>query len=430
MNVTRIAIATVFVVLCAGAGFWFASEPEMPVLSAAARQKPMVEIGPNVIQHGAQLVALADCAVCHSAKGGALLAGGLKLQTPFGAIYSTNITPDDETGIGTWSLDAFKRAMRNGVSRDGHLLYPAFAYQHFTRSRDADIADIYAYLMSRPPVHAIAPDNHLIFALNIRPLLAGWNLLFLHPGEVPADPAQSAEWNRGRYLVDGLGHCGACHSPLNLLGAEKAGQAFAGGSIDGWDAPALTRLSGAPVPWTQTQLVAYLQTGLASEHGAAAGPMRSVSRELAEAPRGDVEAMAAYLLSLQNPASPMRTAVEQANPVIAPSQQRAHALFVGACAACHEAGAPMSAMGGRPSLARGTAINADNPNNTVRMILDGNGWQGSDAAHFMPAFADSLTDTQIADLAHYLRARYSAQRPWNSVDETSVAKIRKETPTP
>lgn len=428
MNVLTIAIAAAVVVLGVSVAFWIASEPEIPMLTAAARQQPVFEVDQKLIEHGAQLVALGDCAVCHTAKGGDLFAGGLKLNTPFGAIYSTNITSDDETGIGTWSPDAFKRAMRNGVSRDGHLLYPAFPYQHFTHTSDADIADIYAYLMSRPGVHAVAPENQLIFPLNIRPLIAAWNLLFLNAGEVPADASRDAQWSRGRYLVEGLGHCGACHSPLNLLGAEKKSHAFAGGEIDGWEAPALNKLSQAPTPWTQSQLVDYLHTGLASQHGAAAGPMRAVSEELADAPREDVEAMAIYVMSLQKTASPV--AAFTTHMAVTPAMNDAQALFSGACAGCHEDGAPMTSIGGRSSLSQSSSINADNPTNTLRMILEGNGWQGSGAAHFMPAFADSLTDKQIAELGNYVRARYSVRAPWTSLDNGAVTKLRKETPTP
>lgn len=428
MNVTMIANVAVGVVLCVVVGFWIAAKPEIPMLSAAARLKPVFEVNHNSIQHGAQLVALGDCAVCHTAKGGELFAGGLKLDTPFGAIYSTNITPDDDTGIGTWSPDAFTRAMRKGVARDGHLLYPAFPYQHFTRTSSGDIADIYAYLMSRPAVRSVAPVNGLYFPLNVRPLIGFWNLLFLHSREVPADATQSVEWNRGRYLAEGLGHCGACHSPLNLLGAEKKDRAYDGGSIDGWEAPALNQLSSAPVPWTQSQLVDYLRTGLASEHGAAAGPMRPVSEQLGNAPREDAEAMAVYLLSLQQPAT--KHSLRTANLDIAPPLKGAQTLFAGACAACHEDGAPMSSIGGRPTLAYSTSVNADRPTNTIRIMLEGNAWQGSESAHFMPAFADTLTDTQIAELANYLRARYSNQAPWADLDSSAVAKARKETPTP
>jgi mono/diheme cytochrome c family protein len=425
MNRERVAISAVLVVVGIGlAGLLIASQPAIPPLPSAEPQSA----DQPAITRGARLAAVGDCSVCHTAKGGKTLAGGLKLNTPFGAIYSTNITPDRDTGIGTWSADAFKRAMREGVSRDGHLLYPAFPYQHFTQIRDSDLSDLYAYLMSRYPVQAVTPGNHLVFPLNFRPLIAGWNLLFLTKGERSAEPTRNAEWNRGRYLVDGLGHCAACHSPINRFGAEKGGQAFSGGSIDGWDAPALTRLSEAPTPWTHEQLVSYLRTGLASEHGAAAGPMRPVTIELADAPTTDVEAIATYLMSLHTQASP--APVQTQAPQAPALDSSAQALFTGACAACHGAGSPMSVLGARPSLVHSTSVNADSPNNTIRMILEGNGWDGSQAAHFMPAFGDALTDTQVAELAHYLRAQFSTGAPWSSLDGNVVARIRKETPAP
>ncbi|MDB6143094.1 MAG: hypothetical protein JWP80_2138 [Pseudomonas sp.] len=423
MNRGRVAIAALLVVACIGiAGVLLASQPAIPPLTGPEPHTA----DQQAVKRGARLAAVGDCMVCHTTQGGKPLAGGLKLNTPFGAIYSTNITPDRDTGIGMWSSAAFRRAMRDGVSRDGHLLYPAFPYQHFTQTSDSDIADLYAYLMSRNPVQAVAPANQLIFPLNFRPLVAGWNLLFLNKGERSADPAQNAEWNRGRYLVEGLGHCGACHSPINKLGAEKGGQAFAGGSIDGWDAPALTRLSGAPTPWTHDQLVSYLRTGMATDHGAAAGPMRPVTIELADAPTTDVEAIATYLMSLQTQALPAPVQAQHPSS-INPSAQ---ALFTGACAACHGVGSPMSVSGSRPSLAQGTTVNADNPNNTIRMILDGNGWDGSRATHYMPAFAGALTDTQVAELANYLRALFSTRASWASLDGNTVARIRKENPAP
>lgn len=206
---------------------------------------------------GARIVALGDCVVCHTSKGGAPFAGGLPLATPFGTIYATNITPDTDTGIGNWSEDAFKRAVRHGISRDGHQLYPAFPYIHFTRMSDHDISAAYAYLMSRDAVHATTPDNKLIFPLNFRPLVAFWNVLFLRAGEHTADPTKDAEWNRGRLLVDGLGHCASCHSPLNPIGGEKLGRAFDGGVVDGWEAPPLNALASAVKPWTQDQLVQH-----------------------------------------------------------------------------------------------------------------------------------------------------------------------------
>ncbi|KGM30007.1 c-type cytochrome, partial [Inquilinus limosus] len=172
----------------------------------------------ETIERGRQLAALGDCAVCHTGPDGVVNAGGHAMVTPFGTVISTNITPDPETGIGAWSYTAFERAMRQGISRDGHHLYPAFPYPHFTRIADADMQALYAYLMAQPAVRSTPPKTALPFPLNLRPLMAGWNALFLRQGELRPEPAQSAEWNRGRYLVEGLGHCSACHSPRNAAG--------------------------------------------------------------------------------------------------------------------------------------------------------------------------------------------------------------------
>ncbi|MFM0597715.1 c-type cytochrome [Paraburkholderia dilworthii] len=372
---------------------------------------------------GARVVALGDCIVCHTAKGGKPFAGGLPLATPFGTIYATNITPDPETGIGNWSLDAFTRAVRHGVARDGHLLYPAFPYIHFTRMSDHDVAAAYAYLMTREPVHATAPANDLIFPLNFRPPLAFWNVLFLRPGEQQPDASKDAQWNRGKLLVDGLGHCASCHSPLNAIGGEKLGHAFDGGVVDGWEAPALNALGAAPKPWTQQQLVTYLRTGRAGEHGAAAGPMLPVTRDLATVPEEDVQAIASYILSIQKPQPALANVAAQG--ATSPGAQRGALLFAASCAQCHGPAAPMQSIGERPTLAFSTAINATTPRNTAQMILSGNGWQGEDSMNYMPAFSEVYSDQQIADLASYVRAAYSQRGPWQDVEAT-VAKVRKE----
>ncbi|EHP38988.1 gluconate 2-dehydrogenase (acceptor) [Cupriavidus basilensis OR16] len=351
---------------------------------------------------GARVVALGDCAVCHTARGGQPFAGGLPLVTPFGTIYSTNITPDAQTGIGSWSLEAFARAMRRGIARDGHQLYPAFPYIHFTNP----------------------PANALIFPLNFRPLVAFWNVLFLRPGETQHDPAQDEAWNRGRLLVDGLGHCAACHSPLNAIGGEKLGRAFDGGEVDNWEAPPLNRLAGGPVPWTKAQLATYLRTGVSGAHGAAAGPMLPVTLELATVPEADVDAIATYLMSLHKPA-PAPTVMPVSAAVANPSAiARGAALFSGACAACHGTGAPMQSVGARPSLASSSALQAGTPRNAIQMMLQGVAWNGEDAMHYMPAFAQAFDDQQLADLAAYLRATYARQPPWAGVQDT-VATLRK-----
>lgn len=376
---------------------------------------------------GARIVALGDCIVCHTAKGGQPFAGGLPLATPFGTIYATNITPDVETGIGNWSLAAFTRAVRYGVARDGHLLYPAFPYIHFTRMSDRDISAAYAYLMTREPVNSTTPANDLIFPLNFRPLLAFWNVLFLHPGERAADVSQDASWNHGKRLVDGLGHCASCHSPLNAIGGEKSGRAFDGGIVDGWQAPALNALGSAPKPWTREQLVMYLRSGRAGEHGAAAGPMLPVTRDLATVPEEDVQAMAAYILSMQKPQSAIASASAgaAARDDTSPAAQRGALLFRASCAQCHGPSAPMQSIGERPTLALSTALNAATPRNAVQTILSGNGWHGEDSMNYMPAFSGIYDDQQIADLASYIRATYSQRGPWQEVEAT-VAKVRQE----
>ncbi|WLH38432.1 cytochrome c [Pseudomonas sp. FP2196] len=211
------------------------------------------------LQRGARVVEAGDCAVCHTRPGGQYLAGGLPLETPFGTLYSTNITPDPQTGIGQWSLPAFERAMREGIARDGHFLYPAFPYVHYWRMSTRDIADAYAYLMSGPAVDSPARQNRMNFPMNIRPLVSFWNLLFLHAKPLMPVAQQSDAWNRGRYLVEGPGHCAGCHSPLNLIGAEKSGERLAGGAVDGWDAPSLLGMARRVNPWSSEQLERYLR---------------------------------------------------------------------------------------------------------------------------------------------------------------------------
>ena len=252
------------------------------------------------IDRGKQLAALGDCMVCHTAENGIVNAGGRPLETPFGTIHSTNITPDVATGIGAWSYPAFERAMREGIHRDGRHLYPAFPYTHFAKATDADLQALYAFLMAQAPVKVETPKNELAFPFNLRPLLAGWNALFHQADTFKPDPSKSELWNRGAYLVEGLGHCSACHSPRNALGAEKANAYLAGGTAEGWEAPPLTSLSHAPIPWSENELFAYLRTGESRFHGVAAGPMAPVVKELAAMPEQDIRAMAHYLASFND----------------------------------------------------------------------------------------------------------------------------------
>ena len=371
---------------------------------------------PEQVKLGAELAAVGDCAVCHTATNGQPFAGGRGVPTPFGTVYATNITPDPDTGIGHWSEPAFQRAMRDGIDRAGHHLYPVLPYPHFTRATDQDIAAMYAFLMTRPAVHAKAPPNQLPFPLNQRFVLAGWNLLYLSPGPWHPDPSHDAAWNRGNYLVEAIGHCGACHTPHNALGAENAGQTLAGGQAENWYAPPLQSASPAVRPWTQATLADYLRTGFDAHHGAAAGPMTAVTDELASVPNTDIQAIATYIASLMPKSAP--------EPVVARAGGDPHAaaIFAGACAGCHGADAPMTRTGA-PSLALSTVVNAPTPQGAIQMILHGIPWREGKTAPYMPSFAAVLTDAQVADLAGYLRATYSDKPAWSDVP-AEVAKAR------
>ena len=369
------------------------------------------------IARGRQLAALGDCAVCHTAVNGVINAGGRALDTPFGTIYSTNITPDPGTGIGAWSYPAFERAMRDGIHRDGRHLYPAFPYTHFAKTTDADLQALYAYLMAQAPVRAEGPTTKLAFPFNLRPLMAGWNALFHQAGAFEADATQSANWNRGAYLVEGLGHCSACHSPRNAFGAEKAGAYLAGGFADGWESPPLTSLSHAPIPWSEDELFAYLRTGESRFHGVAAGPMAPVVKELASLPDQDIRAMAVYLSSFNEKAisQPEQDALAArlesvtGTRVVSASAVGAR-LYEGACAVCHRVGgAPL--FGSRPSLALNSNLHSAVPDNLIQVILHGIASPVSSDLGYMPGFKDSLSTDQVTELVSYLRQQFAPGKP-------------------
>lgn len=398
-----------------------------PAIAPIARPDPSTWSAATIAR-GRQLAALGACATCHTAKDGVAYAGGLALETPFGTVMTTNITPDVETGIGAWSYAAFERAMRAGLHRDGRQLYPAFPYPSFAKASEADLQALYAFLMSQPALRRENEPSRLIAPVNLRPLLAGWNLLFNRGGELQPDSARSAEWNRGRYLVDGLGHCGACHTPRNALGAEQDGSAYlAGGEAEGWEAPALTKLSAGPIPWSEAELYAYLRTGTAQHHGAASGPMAPVIAELTALPDADIRAMATYLASLSEPLPEAEAAgramriealtASASNPAASPIAR----LYEGACAACHESGRAAPLLNAGPALGLSSKLHAGTPTNLVNLLLAG----GQHGIGSMPSFATALDDRQIVELAAYLRGRFAPEKPaWEGI-EAAVAKARK-----
>ena len=419
MSAGRVAFGLCALIVVAIAGFvvwaWRSKVPAVEPPAASAFE-------PAVVTRGAELAAIGNCALCHTASGEKPFAGGLAIPTPFGAIYSTNITPDPDTGIGSWSQAAFRRAMHAGIDRRGRYLYPAFPYDHFTKVSDPDLDAVYAFLMTRDPVRAGTPANRLPFPLDIRLIVAGWQLLFFKDARFAADAAKGEVWNRGAYLVEGLGHCGSCHTPRNRLGAEMSQQALAGGEAEGWDAPALNAASPAPVPWTENALFDYLRHGWDPTHGVVAGPMRPVVRDLARVPEEDVRAMAVYLASLAGSSDEERHKRAEAALAFAKGQEWGPAsvgssgagdgeqIFAGACADCHRLGgtAPVA-------LALSTAINLPEPRNLIHVILDGIMPQEGEKGPMMPGFGDVLTDTQVVALVAYVRAHFTARPAWPDV---------------
>ena len=393
------------------------AKPDPSVYSAAA------------IERGRQLAALGDCAVCHTAEGGSSNAGGRALETPFGTVYATNITPDTETGLGAWSYVAFERAMRDGIHRDGRHLYPAFPYTHFRHVSENDLQALYAYLMAQPPVRHAAPLTQLKFPFNLRPLMGFWNALFLQRETLAAAATQSQAWNRGKYLVEGLGHCAACHSPRNALGAEAGGrQHLAGGWVDGWEAPALTRLSQAPIPWSKDDLVTYLRAGYSAMHGSASGPMAPVITQLQELPHEDIDAMATYLSSFNDTATAAerQAMVERIGAQSSTGQTTGvlgAQLYEGACSVCHQ-GQRADVFGVGSSLAFNTNLHSLTPDNLVRIVMEGVATERAGVHGAMPAFASHFDDDQMMALTAYLRSRFAPnQAPWTDVAET-VARMR------
>lgn len=397
---------------------------------AALSNPPSVRSAPDPaqVEAGERLALLGNCAGCHTTAGGEALTGGLAIDTPFGIIYSTNITPDPTTGIGDWSFAAYVRAMREGVDREGRHLYPAFPYEYFARISDADLADLYAWNMAQPPIAAGKPPNDLTFPANWRPLLAGWKLLYHSDRRFAASPEQSQVWNEGAYLAEGLGHCGACHTPRNSFGGAAVSRADEGGGAHDWWAPPLTAANPAPHEWTEAALLSYLRTGRSPEHGVAAGPMASVVHDsLALVPETDAAALAVYFgeqMARQPSPQPTqppgygiaRAALTMDSPPMGTAIFTDGAkLFMASCATCHHNSGP---SGGTafPRLSDSSSVAAPDARNLIQVMLWGIGPNAGSPQGYMPRFSKELTDMQIAAIAAYLRG--------DSVAADLVARLR------
>jgi mono/diheme cytochrome c family protein len=375
-----------------------------------------------LIARGAQLAAIGNCNSCHTAERGPPYAGGRALHTPFGTMYGTNITPDPDTGIGRWSEAAFRRAMHEGLDRQGRHLYPAFPYDHFTNITDEDVRALYAFIMTREPVRAENRAHELPFPFNMRSLLGAWKLLYFQPGRFQHDPGRSAQLNRGAYLAEGLGHCGACHTPRNMLGAEKKRMLYAGGEAEGWHGPALNADSPSPLPWNAQELYTYLRTGLDERHAIAAGPMDPVVRNLAAVSEDELRALAAYFAMLMGEPTPQRR--KRAEEVLAQARRgqpdgngsKGAALYAGACGGCHDQGRQAS-NGTALHLALGTVMAVPTSANLIRITLEGIAPPPGEPGRMMPGFAQSLTDGQVKELVMYIRERFGRAPPWDDVDD-------------
>jgi mono/diheme cytochrome c family protein len=361
------------------------------------------------VQRGEYLAKAGDCIACHTKHDGQAFAGGLPIVTPFGTIYSPNITPDPDYGVGNWTADDFYTMLHTGRSRDGTLLYPAMPFPAYTKVTRADSDAIFAYLSSIAPLHVPNHDNELRFPYNNRALLIGWRALYFHEGTFQPDPGHDAQWNRGAYLVQGLGHCATCHTPINALGGSSDEKAFAGGLIpmQNWYAPSLTLNREAGLGnWQSTDIVALLKAG-ASVRGAVYGPMAEVvHNSLQYLNDADVLAMAAYLKSLPANEGAAGSAVPVGSGQVTASVLASGSrIYQARCASCHQAdgqGQPPA----YPPLAQNQSIEMESAVNPIRMVLNG-GYPPETTAnprpYGMPPFAQVLSDEDIAAVVSYIR---------------------------
>jgi mono/diheme cytochrome c family protein len=380
------------------------------------RAEPSAE----AIEHGKQLATAADCAGCHTADPSKPFAGGKRLETPFGAIYSPNLTPDRETGLGAWTDEDFRRAFREGVAPDGSHYYPAFPYPYFTKLTRDDLLSIRAYLATLAPVHNARPASELWWPFKYQFVMRGWNFLFFKPGIFEPNQQKSTEWNRGGYLVTGAAHCGACHTPKNIFGADRRGRAFRGGSVDGWFAPRLDSAARSGLKsWSVEDIVEYLASGRNSRSHAD-GPMADVVvNSTSKMSEGDLRAIAVYLKDL-----PPGVSESEVSPPPQSSMNAGQAIYAHACVSCHEAdghGAPRI----YPPLPGNANLQSSDPASTLRIILDGAQTLTTPRAPntgSMPAYAKQLSDQDIADLANYIRNSWGNAAPLVTPEQVKKAR--------
>jgi len=390
---------------------------------------PAALAGADLVTRGRYLTEAADCVVCHTAPGGQPFAGGLAFKTPFGTLYSPNITADKETGIGAWSDDDLIRAVHKGVAKDGSNLYPAFPYESYTLMTDDDVRAIKAYLFSLPPVHAAAPANALGFPFNQRWLMAFWSAFYNPDHRFMPHQDRSPDWNRGAYLVEALAHCGDCHTPRNLGQALNNRRKFAGALTNGWRAYNLTPDRGSGIgAWSDDEVVSYLSSGHTDGHGTAGGPMAEVvDASLSRLEPADIRAIVTYLRSVPPLSSPDQPAPRTTPASDAPKAMeasfdpRGKQVFEQACASCHS-WSGVSMLTDNATLTGNRAVNDSTAVNVAQIVINGERRQTPNGVVMMPAFGAAYSDVEIAAVANYVTARFGAKG--SSLTAKDVAKLR------
>jgi mono/diheme cytochrome c family protein len=391
------------------------------IAAVAAPRSPGDNWSFEKVERGRYLAVLGDCVACHTTPNGKPFAGGVALLTPFGKLVGPNITPDVETGLGTWTEEDFLRTMSEGIGHNGIRLFPGMPYPAYTKVTREDASAIWAYLGTLEPVHNLVRGDQLTFPLSVRTNASAWNLINFTPGVFKPNPARSEVWNRGAYLVEGLGHCGTCHTPKNITGGDREGQFLQGTVLQDWYAPNITSDTRRGIGgWSEDEIVRYLKTG-ANSYDIASGPMAdAVENSTSHMTDGDLKAIATYLKSVAGqPDSP-------ASPLAATDRRMAAgaAIYADRCAACHISNG-MGIPGLFPRLANAPLVQSTDATSLVRVVLMGDRAGGTAAAATgpaMPSFAWNLTDEQVADMLTYVR------NTWGNVAEpvqpSDVAALR------
>ncbi len=411
-----------------------------PALSIAQTAPDTQEL----VERGAYLAQVGDCLGCHTARDGQPFAGGLPFDVKVGTVYSTNITPDLETGIGRYSSDDFTRVMRKGIAKDGHRLYSAMPYTSYTKVSREDLAALYAYFMHGvQPVRAPVRRAHLNWPLGIRSLLAVWNAIYFNKGEYAADPGNSTSWNRGAYLVQGLGHCGACHTPRGVVGQEKAGSErdggryLAGGTIDNWYASSLRGDDETGLrAWSKDEIVEYLRTGRTARVAASGVMVDVVAKSTQYLTDQDLMAIAEYLKSVRLPKHEVKAGADSAlhaSTIAEPASalpagdtgMRGSRIYLDNCNACHLSDGS-GANRTFANLVKNESVNAKDPISLIHIVLTGSAMpstQTAPSALAMPGFGWRLSNADVADVLSYIRCSWGNHAAQVSRDE--VGRLRK-----